>query len=165
MMVLFLNDISGSEVLLILVFVLMFFGSKSIPGLAKTLGRTMRQIKDASSDLQNEIRKSGVDMKKDLNLTALIDDTARDIQQPLDQYVSDLDDAVSYQPPPRTQVPPPDELLEVPEGGNVYSETPLVVEAPTEDFVTAPNQGVPKVVSKVDDSPVSAADASELPKQ
>jgi len=106
MMVLFLNDISGSEVLLILVFVLMFFGSKSIPGLARTLGRTMRQIKDASNDLQDEIRKSGADMKKDLNLNGLMEDTARDIQQPLDQYVSDLDDAVSYQPPPRMQTPP-----------------------------------------------------------
>jgi TatA/E family protein of Tat protein translocase len=105
MMVLFLNDISGSEVLLILVFVLMFFGSKSIPGLARTLGRTMRQIKDASNDLQDEIRKSGADMKKDLNLNGLIEETERDIQQPLDQYVSDLDDAVSYQAPPRMQQP------------------------------------------------------------
>jgi Sec-independent protein translocase protein TatA len=143
MMILFLNDISGSEVLLILVFVLMFFGSKSIPGLAKTLGRTMRQIKDASSDLQNEIRKSGVDMKKDLNLTALIDDTARDIQQPLDQYVSDLDDAVSYQPPPRTQatVPTPEELIQ------------------------APIQEAQKVESKVDDSPLPESDVPEAPKQ
>ncbi len=143
MMILFLNDISGSEVLLILVFVLMFFGSKSIPGLAKTLGRTMRQIKDASSDLQNEIRKSGVDMKKDLNLTALIDDTARDIQQPLDQYVSDLDDAVSYQPPPRTQatVPTPEELIQ------------------------APIQEAQKVESKVDDSPLPKSDVPEAPKQ
>ncbi len=113
-MVLFLNDISGSEVLLILVFVLMFFGSKSIPGLARTLGRTMRQIKDASSDLQDEIRKSGADMKKDLNLNGLLEDTARDIQQPLDQYVSDLEDAVSYQPPTRTQATVPDSVVEVP---------------------------------------------------
>ena len=165
MMVLFLNDISGSEVLLILVFVLMFFGSKSIPGLARTLGRTMRQIKDASGELQNEIRKSGVDIKKDLNLTGLIEDTAREIQQPLDQYVSDLDDAVSYQAPPRAQAQTTDELPEVPEGGNVYSETPLAVEAPTEDFVAAPIQEVPKVESKVDDSPAPATEASEVTKQ
>lgn len=126
MMVLFLNDISGSEVLLILVFVLMFFGSKSIPGLARTLGRTMRQIKDASNDLQDEIRKSGADMKKDLNLNGLMEDTARDIQQPLDQYVSDLDDAVSYQPPPRMQVPPT--AVETPFAD---TETPAPTEEPT----------------------------------
>ena len=139
MMVLFLNDISGSEVLLILVFVLMFFGSKSIPGLARTLGRTMRQIKDASNDLQDEIRKSGADMKKDLNLNGLMEDTARDIQQPLDQYVSDLDDAVSYQPPPRMQVPP------------------TVVETPTADTETPAPTAEP--------TPSKEIDTPEAPKQ
>jgi TatA/E family protein of Tat protein translocase len=138
MMVLFLNDISGSEVLLILVFVLMFFGSKSIPGLARTLGKTMRQIKDASSDLQDEIRKSGADMKKDLNLNGLMEDTARDIQQPLDQYVSDLDDAVSYQAPPRVQAPP-------------------VVDTSTSDVETPPTANEP--------SPSNEIDSPEAPKQ
>lgn len=143
MMVLFLNDISGSEVLLILVFVLMFFGSKSIPGLARTLGKTMRQIKDASSDLQDEIRKSGADMKKDLNLTGLLEETARDIQQPLDQYVSDLEDAVSYQPPSRTQVQTP---------------TPIeVVETPSQETTIAD--------VKVDDVPLQESDTTETPKQ
>jgi sec-independent protein translocase protein TatA len=71
-MILFLSDVAGSEVVLILLFILMFFGSKSIPGIAKTMGRTMRQIKDASQDLQNEIKKSGVDIKNDLNLNRMI---------------------------------------------------------------------------------------------
>lgn len=105
-MVLFLNDVSGSEILLVLVFILIFFGSKSIPGLARTLGRTMRQIKDASNEIQSEIKKSGVDMKKDLNLKGLIDDTARDIQRPLDQYASDLDSAVRYEPIRKVTAPP-----------------------------------------------------------
>lgn len=98
-MVLILNDISGSEILLILVFVLMFFGSKSIPGLARTLGRTIRQIKDASAEIQGEIRKSGDEMKKDLNLKGLLDDTAEEIRRPLDQHVQDLDGAMRYEPP------------------------------------------------------------------
>lgn len=102
-MLLFLNDVSGSEILLILVFILMFFGSKSIPGLARTLGRTMRQIKDASSELQQEIKKSGMDIKKDLNLTGIVEETARDIQRPLDQYASDIDDAMRYEPPKKVQ--------------------------------------------------------------
>jgi len=95
-MLLFLNDIAGSEVLVILVFILIFFGSKSIPGIAQTMGKTIRQIKDASNELQSEIKKSGADIKKDLNLTGLIQETATDIQRPLDQYVSDLDDAVKF---------------------------------------------------------------------
>ena len=97
-MLLFLNDIAGSEVLVILAFILMFFGSKSIPGIARSMGSTIRQIKEASNDLQNEIKKSGADMKNELNLRSLLDDTVEDLKAPLDQYVSDLEDAVQYEP-------------------------------------------------------------------
>jgi sec-independent protein translocase protein TatA len=82
---LFLNDVSGSEVFIILIFILIFFGSKSIPGIARTLGRTMRQVKDATSDIQNELKKSTDGYKKDLNLEGIFRDTAEEIKQPLDQ--------------------------------------------------------------------------------
>ena len=111
-MVLILNDVAGSEILLILVFVLIFFGSKSIPGLAKTMGRAIRQIKDASTDIQNEIKKSGAVIKKDLNLTGIIEDTARDIKQPLDQYAQDIDNAIKDEPQHnKTHMMPPDQNL------------------------------------------------------
>ena len=130
-MLLFLNDISGSEILLILAFILIFFGSKSIPGIARTLGKTMRQIKDASNELQTEIKKSGLDIKKDLNLDglnleALVRDTAQEIQQPLDQYVDDLDNAVKFERPKNTIVP------------NALDQLPLeennITEAPTSEI-------------------------------
>lgn len=113
-MVLFLNDIGTGEVVLILVFILIFFGSKSIPGLARTLGRTIRQIKDASADLQSEIKKSSQELKGDLNLQELIDDTKRDIQRPLDQYAADIEDVMKRkpthsQPQQRKITPPPSE--------------------------------------------------------
>ncbi|MCH2232114.1 MAG: twin-arginine translocase TatA/TatE family subunit [Crocinitomicaceae bacterium] len=97
-MLLIFNDIAGSEILLILVFVLIFFGSKSIPGLAKTMGRTIRQIKDASNEIQGEIKKSGAEMKKDLNLQGLINETTEEIQRPLDQMANDIDTTIKYQP-------------------------------------------------------------------
>lgn len=104
-MLLFLNDIAGSEVLLILVFILMFFGAKSIPGIARSMGSTIRQIKDASSELQNEIKKSGAEMKQGLNLEGLIRETAEDIQRPLDQYAEEIEHAVKFQPPKNSQIP------------------------------------------------------------
>lgn len=100
-MQLIFNDIGGGEIILILVFILIFFGAKSIPSLARTFGRTIRQVREASSDIQEEIRKSGDEMKKDLNLQGMIKETAEDIRRPLDQYASDLEDAVKYQPPKR----------------------------------------------------------------
>ena len=105
-MVLFFNDVSGSEVLVILAFILMFFGSKSIPGIAQTFGRTIRQIKDASNDLQEEIRKSGMDIKKDMNFKHLIEDSAREISQPLDQVADDLESSVKFEPIKNTAIPP-----------------------------------------------------------
>ncbi len=123
-MLLFLNDISGSEILLIVAFILIFFGSKSIPGIARTLGKTMRQIKDASNELQTEIKKSGLDIKKDmnldsLNLEALVRDTAQEIQQPMDQYVDDLDNAVKFERPKNTIFPVDSEPLPLEEDKNL----------------------------------------------
>lgn len=113
-MLLFLNDIAGSEILVILIFILMFFGAKSIPGIARTMGRTIRQIKDASGELQSEIRKSGADLKKDLNLEGLIRETEEEIRVPLDQYTSDLENAVKFEPSRNTQIPKIPEPTQIP---------------------------------------------------
>ncbi len=97
-MLLFLNDIAGSEILLILFFVLMFFGSKSIPGIAKTFGQTIRQIKDASSDLQKEIKKSTSEMTGEININNILKEKTEDLQQPFDQVFTDVEHAVNYDP-------------------------------------------------------------------
>jgi sec-independent protein translocase protein TatA len=97
-MLLFLNDIAGTEILLILFFILMFFGSKSIPGIAKTFGQTIRQIKDASSDLQKEIKKSTNEMAGEVNFKSILEDKTEELQQPFDQILTDVEHAVNYDP-------------------------------------------------------------------
>ena len=49
---------SLGEIFIILLFILLFFGSESIPSIARTMGRGMRQIRDATSEIKTEIRKS-----------------------------------------------------------------------------------------------------------
>lgn len=93
---LFLNDVSGTEVLVIFLFILIFFGSKSIPTMARTFGRAIREVRNASADLQNELKKSGLDVKKDLNLSAIIQKTEEEIQQPMDQVMVDIKETVHY---------------------------------------------------------------------
>lgn len=51
-------DFSGGEFLLIAVVFLMFFGSKSIPGMARTLGKAVRDFKEAAGTVQREIHES-----------------------------------------------------------------------------------------------------------
>ena len=52
--------IGGPEIIVVLLFIVMFFGSKKIPELAKGLGKAMREIKDASNDIKKEIRDSNI---------------------------------------------------------------------------------------------------------
>jgi sec-independent protein translocase protein TatA len=48
----------------ILLFVLLFFGAKGIPDIARTLGRTMRQLRDASNEVQREIHRGANDVRR-----------------------------------------------------------------------------------------------------
>ena len=60
--------IGGPEIIVVLLFIVMFFGSKKIPELAKGLGKAMREVKDASNDIKKEIRDSASSIKDDLDL-------------------------------------------------------------------------------------------------
>ena len=71
---LFLN-LGGGEVVLILMVVLLFFGSKNIPNLAKGLGKGLREFKDATEGIKREIEKSSQEIEKEGN----------DIKKTLDQ--------------------------------------------------------------------------------
>ncbi len=91
------NDVDGYEVLVIILVVLIFFGPKSIPGIAKTLGRALFSIRTASEELKNEIRKSGVDIKKDLNINEILKQQEEQILQPMDQVFTDIGNTIHYE--------------------------------------------------------------------
>ena len=56
--ILFLESLGGGELLIIMLFILIFFGSSKIPDLARGLGRGMREFKDAMAGVQSEIRQT-----------------------------------------------------------------------------------------------------------
>ena len=57
---LFLN-MGGGEIFVIMLVVLLFFGSKRIPELAKGLGKGMREFKDAMNGIENEVKNAAND--------------------------------------------------------------------------------------------------------
>lgn len=91
------NDVDGYEVLVIILVVLIFFGPKSIPGIAKTLGKALYSIRNATNDLKDEIRKSGVDVKKDLNIEQLLKQQEEQLIQPMDQVFTDIGNTMHYE--------------------------------------------------------------------
>jgi len=62
----FLN-MGGSEIVLILVVVLLLFGGKKLPELARGLGKGIREFKDASDGVKREIHRNinAMDLDKD----------------------------------------------------------------------------------------------------
>ena len=55
--VLFLN-LGGGEVVLILLVILLMFGGKGIPNIAKALGKGIREFKDATNGIQKDVMQS-----------------------------------------------------------------------------------------------------------
>lgn len=63
-LLLFIGGLGGTEVMLILAVVLIFFGPKKIPELARGLGRGIREFKDATKEIKNEIEEGVKDDDK-----------------------------------------------------------------------------------------------------
>jgi sec-independent protein translocase protein TatA len=60
---LFLGGLGMPEMILILLIVILLFGAKKIPELARGLGRGIREFKDASKEIKSEIDKGMEDSK------------------------------------------------------------------------------------------------------
>lgn len=54
----FLSGIGPWEVVAILGLALMFFGAKKLPELARGLGKSVREFKDATQDVRSQIERS-----------------------------------------------------------------------------------------------------------
>lgn len=62
----FIGGLGGTEVVLILFAILLLFGAKRIPELARGLGRGIREFKDATKEIKSDIESS---VKDDHNNT------------------------------------------------------------------------------------------------
>lgn len=57
--------ISGQEIFIILIVVLLLFGANKIPEFARGLGKGMREFKKAADDIKREMNDHTDDLKKD----------------------------------------------------------------------------------------------------
>ena len=82
-----MGSIGMPELLVIFVVVLMLFGSKRLPELARGLGKGLREFKKAANDirneldtapLQDEVRKIESEIKKDLDDATKVESTGKD---------------------------------------------------------------------------------------
>lgn len=77
--------ISGPEIFVVMILVVMLFGADKIPEIARGLGKGMRQIKDATNDIKQEINESAKNQGLDT-------DIAKDINKEINSVKDDIDD-------------------------------------------------------------------------
>lgn len=61
------GGIGTTEIIIVAIFVLVFFGAKRIPELAKGLGQGIKEFRKASSDIKKEIEDSSRDIDDAIN--------------------------------------------------------------------------------------------------
>jgi len=76
--------IGGSEIFVILVIVLMLFGADKIPGMARGLGKGMRQLKDATNEIKREITETAGSQGIDTELTKNLEEQINTIQEDIE---------------------------------------------------------------------------------
>jgi sec-independent protein translocase protein TatA len=70
------RTMGASEIVFIFLIYLLLFGAKGVPSLARTMGKAIRQFREASSDIQREIMSSANEVKSTVNRT--IDEAMKD---------------------------------------------------------------------------------------
>lgn len=65
--------------------VVMVFGADKIPGIAKGLGKGMRQLKDATEDIKKEIQKSAEKQGIDTSFTDDIKNEINKVKKNVDE--------------------------------------------------------------------------------
>ncbi len=97
--------IGFSELIFVIFAVLMLFGSKEIPQIARFLGKTMAQIKNATNEIKSEISNSAKDSGLDMNsLTGGISDEIAKAKAEIRKSVSPIEDISSSVENPIQQV-------------------------------------------------------------
>lgn len=83
--------IGGGEIVFILLVVLMLFGSDKVPEIARTLGKLMAQLKNATNELKSEIQKGVDEITDDTSLS----DISSEITKAKENFIGDSTSTVT----------------------------------------------------------------------
>jgi sec-independent protein translocase protein TatA len=82
--------ISGPEIMVVMLIVVMVFGADKIPEVARGLGKGMRQIKDATNDIKKEIKDSSEKNTIDPNIAKDLQKEASSIKDSIEELTGPI---------------------------------------------------------------------------
>lgn len=81
---------SGGELIIVVLFALLFFGADAIPGLARTVGKGMREFKKATDDIKNEFESHTTEIKQDLTkMSDHLEKSGSEVKRKIDEELKD----------------------------------------------------------------------------
>ncbi|MDV7186343.1 twin-arginine translocase TatA/TatE family subunit [Lutibacter sp. TH_r2] len=86
--------ISGAEIFVILVIVVMLFGADKLPEIARGLGKGMRQVKDATNDIKREIKNSAEKHDIDIDAATKVRDEINKVKEDFSNPVKKIKNKV-----------------------------------------------------------------------
>ncbi len=82
--------ISGAEIFIILVIVVMLFGADKLPEIARGLGKGMQQLKNATNEVKKEITDSAKKQGIDTEFTRDIQKEVKKIKNKVQDNIDDI---------------------------------------------------------------------------
>ena len=82
--------ISGPEIMVVMLIVVMVFGADKIPEIARGLGKGMRQMKDATNDIKKEIKDSSEKNNIDPNIAKDLQKEASSIKDSIEELTGPI---------------------------------------------------------------------------
>ncbi|MEI6061635.1 MAG: twin-arginine translocase TatA/TatE family subunit [Bacteroidota bacterium] len=94
--VLLFLDVSGGEMLLILVVVFLVFGPEKMPDMARKAGKLMNQMKKATNDLTREFKKETSVLEEEINaahnkINEQVESVRREVNRTKAQVIANMD--------------------------------------------------------------------------
>ncbi len=81
---------SGGEIIVILLVILILFGSEKMPHLARTVGKGLREFQKAKDEIQNELTRTVSDLSEG------IEEVADSYQKEIDELKRDFNREISH---------------------------------------------------------------------
>ena len=88
----FIGGLGGPEIAVIFIIVLLLFGAKKIPELARGLGKSMGEFKRARNDFEDEIKMAEMEVSKDEEIVARFRQEAQSATSIGNEHIIDISD-------------------------------------------------------------------------
>ncbi len=82
--------ISGPELIVVMLIVVMLFGADKIPEIARGLGKGMRQLRDATNEVKREINQTAKKQGLDTDIVKEVNDEIKRVKTSVEESIGPI---------------------------------------------------------------------------